>query len=66
MALVTISGFPCSGKTTRAKEIAVYFNRRAEEVAEASSSSGTPTPKYDVVVVDDAGCHVVRAAYDGE
>jgi protein KTI12 len=60
MALVTISGFPCSGKTTRAREIAAYFEKRAAEVAALSA-----TAKFDVVVVDDEGCHVTRASYDG-
>lgn len=61
MALVTVSGFPCSGKTTRARQLAAYFSKRAAEVAESSG-----TAKYDVVLVDDEGCHVTRAAYDGE
>jgi len=61
MALVTVSGFPCSGKTTRAREIAAYFEKRAAEVAAESGAA-----KYDVVVVDDESCHVTRAAYDGE
>lgn len=62
MALVTISGYPCSGKSTRAHEIARDFERR---IAESSAASGSTAPKYSVVVVDDDGCHVTRAAYDG-
>lgn len=68
MALVTISGYPCSGKTTRARELAAFFEAKTAQVSAASGSgSGSGTlPKFDVVVVDDEGCHVTRAAYDGK
>ncbi|WOO80367.1 Protein kti12 [Vanrija pseudolonga] len=57
MALVTISGFPCSGKTTRARELKADFEARI-------ASPSYTGQKFDVVLVDDAGSHVTRAAYD--
>jgi protein KTI12 len=59
MALVTISGFPCSGKTTRAKQIKAEFERRLA----APEYKG---PSYRVVIVDDEGSNVSREAYDSE
>lgn len=59
MALVTISGFPCSGKTTRARQLAEYLEKRLQ-------SPEYTGQKFDVIVVDDQGCHVARSAYDGE
>lgn len=58
MALVTISGYPCSGKSTRAKQLAAYFQKRLGE-------AGYEGPKLRVVLVDDEGSHVERAVYDG-
>lgn len=57
MALVTITGFPCSGKSTRAQQLKQYFAKRLKE------------PEYDgpaleVVVVDDESSHVPRSTYD--
>lgn len=59
MALVTISGFPCSGKTTRAHELKADFEARI-------ASPSYTGQKFEVVLVDDAGSHVTRAAYDCE
>lgn len=59
MALVTISGFPCSGKSTRARQLAEYFETRLRDPAYSGE-------KFDVIVVDDPSCHVARSAYDGE
>lgn len=57
MALVTITGFPCSGKSTRAQQLKQYFEKRLKK------------PEYDgpaleVVVVDDESSHVPRSTYD--
>jgi protein KTI12 len=59
MALVTISGFPCSGKSTAARALAEHFTTRLGE----PSYTG---PKLRVVVVDDESNHVPRSTYDGE
>ncbi|KAK6905148.1 protein KTI12 [Kwoniella mangroviensis CBS 10435] len=57
MALVTISGFPCSGKTTRAKQLKEYFESRL-------SSPEYDGPELTVVIVDDDISHVPRSSYD--
>lgn len=59
MALVTISGFPCSGKTTAARALERDFTARLGE----PSYKG---PRLRVVVVDDESNHVPRSTYDGE
>ena len=56
MALVTIVGFPCSGKSTRAKQIKEYLEKRIAEEAEG--------PKLSVILVDDDNSHVPRSTYD--
>jgi protein KTI12 len=58
MALVTIVGYPCSGKSTRSTQLKEYFERRL-------SSPEYGGPKLRVVVVDDEGSHVPRTVYDG-
>ncbi|RSH90673.1 hypothetical protein EHS25_001278 [Saitozyma podzolica] len=58
MALVTISGYPCSGKSTRANQLAAYFEKRLGE-------AGYDGPRLRVALVDDEGSHVERAVYDG-
>ncbi|WWD22368.1 hypothetical protein CI109_106859 [Kwoniella shandongensis] len=57
MALVTISGYPCSGKSTRAHQLKDYF------VSRLSDPSYTG-PSLDVAVIDDEGSHVPRSTYD--
>ncbi|WVQ80401.1 hypothetical protein IAT38_002506 [Cryptococcus sp. DSM 104549] len=57
MALVTISGFPCSGKSTRARQLKADFETRLAD----PSYEG---PSLKVVVVDDEGSHVPRSTYD--
>lgn len=59
MALLTISGYPCAGKTTRARQIKEYFEAKLAE-------PGYVGPAYSVVIIDEAGVNVTRAAYDGE
>lgn len=58
MALITVSGYPCSGKTTRALQIKDYFEAKLA----ASDYIG---PTYAVVLIDDAGVNVTRASYSG-
>jgi protein KTI12 len=59
MALVTLVGYPCSGKTRRAAELAKYFEARLSDPAHSG-------PKFSVVVVDDESNHVSRSVYDGK
>ena len=59
MALVTLVGYPCSGKTRFARLLEQDLRRRLADVNYAG-------PKLDVVVVDDEGSHVSRTVYDGQ
>lgn len=58
MALITISGFPCSGKTQRAEQL-----RRALEARLQDSSYTGPSLK--VSVLSDDTLNVSRDAYKG-
>ncbi|KAI9635936.1 chromatin associated protein KTI12 [Dioszegia hungarica] len=57
MALITISGFPCSGKSTRALQLQQDFLARL-------SSPEYTGPKLRVIIVDDESNHVPRSVYD--
>ncbi|KAL7418918.1 kti12, chromatin associated [Cryptotrichosporon argae] len=57
MALITITGYPCSGKSTRAHELRRHFEGRLADPTYTG-------PPLSVVVVDDEGSHVSRAVYD--
>lgn len=59
MALITISGFPCSGKSTRALQLQQDFLARL-------SSPEYTGPKLRVIIVDDESNHVPRSVYDSE
>jgi protein KTI12 len=59
MALITIVGFPCSGKSTRALELRDDFQTRL-------SAPGYSGPELRVVVVDDESNHVERSVYDSK
>lgn len=58
MALVTVSGFPCVGKTKRSQELKAYFEDKLK--------AGEGGPITAVTIVDDESVHVTRASYDGE
>jgi Ni2+-binding GTPase involved in maturation of urease and hydrogenase len=51
MALVTISGFPCSGKTTRVSQIADMLRARQS---------------LPVITITDEDLNLTRDAYDSE
>lgn len=59
MALITIVGYPCSGKSTRASQIKEYLEQRLRE-------EDYDGPRLSVVVVDDDNSHVPRSTYDSE
>ena len=59
MALVTISGFPCSGKTIRAQQICTSL----EQLLQDESYQG---PLSKVVLLSDDMLDLSRSAYDGE
>ena len=50
MALVTISGFPSCGKTTRSKQLQALLQRKQS---------------LPVVLVNDESLNLSRSAYDG-
>ena len=59
MAFITISGFPCSGKSRRAEQLRAHLERRLED----PSYEG---PQLKVVVVSDDTLNIPRSVYDGE
>lgn len=59
MALITISGYPCSGKSTRANQLKDAFEQQL-----ANPSYNGPVKK--VVLVSDDLLNLSRQAYDGK
>lgn len=59
MALVTISGYPCSGKSTRANQLKGAFE---EKLADPSYTGQIEK----VVIVSDDLLSLTRQAYDGK
>ena len=59
MALVTIVGYPCSGKTRLVNALEAYIKSKVAE-------EGYGGPSYSVVVVSDDNSHVPRSTYDSE
>ncbi|KAG9017495.1 hypothetical protein FRB90_001088 [Tulasnella sp. 427] len=57
MALVTISGYPASGKTYRAEQLRTYFEGRF-------SAPNYDGPRFKVIVISDDSLGVDRSAYD--
>jgi protein KTI12 len=58
MALVTIVGYPCSGKSRFTTQLASAFETRLSD----PSYTG---PKLKVIIVNDESIHVSRSVYDG-
>ena len=59
MVLLTISGFPSSGKTTRARELAAFFDTKI-------AASDVPAIKrLKVAVINDESLNLSKTAYDG-
>ena len=59
MALVTISGFPASGKTRRAEQLQRLLKQKMEDPAYGG-------PHFKVVVLSDDSLHIKREVYNGE
>lgn len=59
MALVTFTGFPASGKTTRARELEGFLQAKLAAAPPALA-------RLKVIVVSDEGLELSREAYDGE
>jgi len=56
MALITVSGYPCSGKSTRAQQLKQHFEQRFQD----PSYTG---PQLKVVVLSDDTLNIPRDAY---
>lgn len=61
MAMVTMCGYPCSGKSTRAQQLAAFFDRKL-----ADPSTPTHLKPRRVVVVNDEALSISKHAYDGQ
>ena len=58
MALITISGYPCAGKSRRATQIKDHLEKRLSD----PSYTG---PSLRVTVISDDTLHIARSAYNG-
>lgn len=58
MALVTLTGYPCSGKSKRAQQLKEYFENKL-----AGSEYHGPT--LNVVMLSDDDLNLSRSVYDG-
>ncbi|KAI0841776.1 chromatin associated protein KTI12 [Hypoxylon sp. FL0890] len=58
MPLIIVTGFPTSGKTTRAKQLHDYLSERIRE-----SSPSTP-PRYRLHLISDQTLSIPRSVYD--
>jgi tRNA uridine 5-carbamoylmethylation protein Kti12 len=61
MALVTVSGYPCSGKSRRVEQLKTYLESRISE----PSSESDNVPPLKVVVISDDSLNLKRDAYNG-
>lgn len=61
MALVTIVGYPCSGKTTRAKELEQFLSGKL-----ALPSTPPQLARLKILIVNDESLGISKASYDGE
>ncbi|KAI1818823.1 chromatin associated protein KTI12 [Poronia punctata] len=59
MPLITITGFPASGKSTRARQLQEYLTERIE----SATPSGAP-PKYRLHLISDQTLSIPRSVYD--
>lgn len=59
MALITVSGFPCSGKSMRVNQLKTYLEYKI------SSTLYDDGPLRKVLVLSDDTLQIERAVYDG-
>ncbi|KAI0901858.1 chromatin associated protein KTI12 [Annulohypoxylon nitens] len=62
MPLVIVTGFPTSGKTTRAKQLHSFLEERIQQ--SSSSTSTTTPPKYRLHLISDQTLSISRSVYD--
>ena len=58
MALVTITGFPCSGKSRRVDQIRAHLETRLTD-------PGYTGPHVKVKILSDDTLNITRSVYDG-
>ncbi|GAA5993033.1 hypothetical protein JCM10908_003068 [Rhodotorula pacifica] len=59
MAMVTICGYPCAGKSTRAQQLASYFEQKL-----ADPSTPAHLKPRKVIIVNDESLSISKHAYD--
>lgn len=59
MALVTVSGYPCSGKSKRAEQLKAHLEARFQDPNYAG-------PRLKVVILSDETLSISRDAYSSE
>ncbi|GAA5915621.1 hypothetical protein JCM6882_002363 [Rhodosporidiobolus microsporus] len=59
MAMITLAGYPCSGKSTRAQELVSYLERRL-----ADPSTPPQFARLQPVVVNDESLGLAKSVYD--
>ncbi|BGP26622.1 kti12, chromatin associated [Rhodotorula toruloides] len=62
MAMVTVCGYPCSGKTARAHQLASFLEHRLNDPATPARHRSASK----VVLVNDESLGISKAAYDGQ
>jgi protein KTI12 len=60
MAMITFSGYPSSGKSTRAKELSQFLESKL-----ASPSCSPSTSRLKVVIINDESLGISKGSYDG-
>ncbi|KAL7626893.1 kti12, chromatin associated [Parahypoxylon ruwenzoriense] len=64
MPLIIITGFPTSGKTTRAKQLHGYLSDRIQGVSIPTGDGKSTSPKYRLHLISDQTLSIPRTAYD--
>lgn len=59
MALITISGYPCSGKSRRADQLKLALETKLADPAYTG-------PALKVAILSDESVNVARSAYNGK
>ncbi|KAI1180087.1 chromatin associated protein KTI12 [Nemania sp. FL0916] len=59
MPLIVVTGFPTSGKSTRAKQLHDYLSERIK-----ATTAGGATPKYRLHLISDQSLSISRTVYD--
>ncbi|KAF8514209.1 chromatin associated protein KTI12 [Hysterangium stoloniferum] len=62
MALVTITGYPCSGKSRRAQQLKSYLESRFQSHVDSAGSNSSPT--FKVVLVSDDLLNLPTSVYN--